>query len=49
MSQMIIFDSALSDADRALVHNFLSTVPEPSVTLLLGLAMLPLLRIRRPR
>ena len=49
MSQMIIFDSALSDADRALVHNFLSTVPEPSVMLLLGLAMLPLLRIRRPR
>ena len=49
ISQMIIFDSALSDADRVLVGDFLSTVPEPSVTLLLGLAMLPLLRIRRPR
>ncbi|HJM64148.1 MAG: PEP-CTERM sorting domain-containing protein [Roseibacillus sp.] len=47
MSQMIIFNSALSDADRALVEDFLTTVPEPSGTLLLGLAVLPFLMRRR--
>ena len=49
MSQMIIFESALSDADRALVENFLAAIPEPSATLLLGLAALPFLRRRRSR
>ena len=49
MSQMIIFESALSNADRALVGGFLGAIPEPSVTLLLGLGMLPLLRRRRSR
>ena len=49
MSQMIIFESALNDADRALVENFLAAIPEPSATLLLGLAALPFLRRRRSR
>ena len=47
MSQMIIFNSALSDADRILVGGYLTSIPEPSVTLLLGLGILPLLMRRR--
>ena len=49
MSQMIIFNSALSDADRVLVEGFLTTIPEPSGTLLMGLAILPFLMRRRTR
>ena len=49
MSQMIIFNSALSDADRLLVESYFAAIPEPSATLLLGLAALPFLRRRRSR
>lgn len=46
IDQMIIFESALSDADRGLVETYLASIPEPSTALLLGLAALPLLRRR---
>ncbi len=49
MSQMIIFNSALSNADRLAVESYIAAIPEPSATLLLGLAALPFLRRRRSR
>jgi hypothetical protein len=47
MSDLIIFESALSDADRGLVEAHLMNVPEPSTTVLVGLCLLSLITRRR--
>jgi hypothetical protein len=47
MSDLIIFESALSDADRGLVEAHLTNIPEPSTTVLVGLCILPLITRRR--
>jgi len=47
MSHLIIFESALNDTDRGLVEAHLSSIPEPSTTMLLGLPILTLIRRRR--
>jgi hypothetical protein len=47
MSHLIIFESALSDADRGLVEAHLQSIPEPSAFMLFGLSTLALMRRRR--
>ena len=47
ISQLIIFESALSDSDRLAVENYLVSIPEPSTGIAFGLVALGMVAIRR--